>query len=945
MNKLLRKSVGIFLLSSFYASLVWGVPAKPGLVVYKQPDGTELKVRLVGDEFHHYYLSEDGYLLLENSADYLCYASLQSDGIVTASDFKAMNIATRSEADNRFLAVQDGSRILKTYQTKAIKEASMKRTAANRMRTSNPYPTTGKQKVLVLLVEFADVPFTTADAKNAFSRMLHEEGYSDNGATGSARDYYIASSNGQYEPEIDMYGPVKLPNKMAYYGGNDMRGQDKNPAQMVVDACKLLDDEIDFSQYDLDKDGAVDNIYVFYAGYGEADGGGPNTVWPHAFYVKQGAMMDVKCDGVYIDRYACSNEIVKTTDKMTGIGTFCHEFGHVLGLPDLYATDYSNEQHPGDWDIMASGSYSNNGNTPPMMSAYERYFLDWLDPIEIKQTDTTFVLPPLVENKAYRISTENPDEYFLFENRQQTGWDSFIPGHGMLVWHIDYDYWIWFQNAPNNDVNHQRIDIEEADGISTSMSASGDAFPGTSNATSITDKTIPNLKAWNGKDSGMGIYNIYETSDSLIIFDVIDLKGTLDDVKGCKATDVTPVSFRANWEKVADATAYVIDVYKQSGSAQAGSKDYVNGYVAYHVGNELSCEVTGLEPETDYYFRVRARGSKYIGGYSTPVKVHTGDKDYRFFAPEVAAPTSVTDCSFVANWNSLADTKNYYVSVFEVGHNEVTEEVCDFSKGSSIPNGWKSSSYSWSDKEGYYGKEPNSLVMKRTNGFIYSPIKEEMVVKSFSFWYRGAADMPEDNRLRIYGYMQNGWELIREINPLTKEAGGDVVSMDLEQFDELFHAVKIVYERPQMGSIHLDDIKVEYFKPTLTPLVGFEKKDVGNSLSVKVTDLRPTTFYAYQVKGYNGVLESENSSIYYLKTLQEGTSIIEKEEHHQVYAYVTDGKLVVKGIAAGISVTVCDVSGRMIAQEVSAGNDIRINLPADGLYIVRMGDFTLKVIR
>ena len=260
-------------------------------------------------------------------------------------------------------------------------------------------------------------------------------------------------------------------------------------------------------------------------------------------------------DGVQLDRYACSNEIQSGSNEMVGIGTFCHEFGHVLGLPDLYSASYSSTEHPGNWTLMASGSYNNNGKTP---SAYERYALGWITPKVINPADTVFVLPAISTNEAYMIKTNKENEYFLLENRQLKKWDTYLPGHGMLVWHIDYNEYVWARNTVNDNSAHQYVDIEEADGIASDATRTGDPFPGTSGAISITDDTKPGLLAWDGSRRNIGIYNIYETADSIILLDAIDTTVKLDAGVTKEATEVTPVSFRANWEKVANATGYVM---------------------------------------------------------------------------------------------------------------------------------------------------------------------------------------------------------------------------------------------------------------------------------------------------------------------------------------------------------------------------------------------------
>lgn len=353
--------------------------------------------------------------------------------------------------------------------------------------------------------------------------MMTEPGYSNFGCTGSALDFYTAQSRGIYTPKFDVYGPVQLSQNMAYYGGN-VNGSDARVPELVKEACELLDGQVDFSQYDTNGDGYVDNVYVFYAGYGENDGGGASCIWPHSWSLHY-TMTCPELDGVKIDRYACSNELRFTYDGSldpTTIGTFCHEFGHVLGQPDVYATDYSDSFTPGSFDCMDHGSYNNDSRTPPNFSAYERYALEWLEPIEIKSATTINMLPLGDGGNVYKftLDPDTPTDYFLFENRQQTGWDTYIPGHGMLVWHIDFNKSIWDANKPNNTPSHQRIDLIEADGVLSDGSQSADPFPGTKNIGEFTASTTPAFRSWTKFDSKLPITEIQESPAGVISFNV-----------------------------------------------------------------------------------------------------------------------------------------------------------------------------------------------------------------------------------------------------------------------------------------------------------------------------------------------------------------------------------------------------------------------------------------
>ena len=235
----------------------------------------------------------------------------------------------------------------------------------------NDFPTTGTQRSLVILVQFDDDKFTSVDDPyEYYYNMLNQEGFTHaNGANGSARDFYHDCSNGQFDPQFDVVGPVTLSREQGYYGGDATNMLDTMAYRMVIEACELVDADVDFSQYDLNGDGVVDNIYFFYAGFGQADSGQGSTIWPHAGKLEQDWLQEMpQHDGVLINRYATSNEIRYGTGPMfkpVGIGTFVHEFGHVLGLVDHYDTGYGGSFHPNTWDTMAAASYNDNQNTPP----------------------------------------------------------------------------------------------------------------------------------------------------------------------------------------------------------------------------------------------------------------------------------------------------------------------------------------------------------------------------------------------------------------------------------------------------------------------------------------------------------------------------------------------------------------------------------------------------
>lgn len=483
----------------------WGMPAKRGLFTVRQPDGTELQVQMRGDAFSKQMVTVDG-------------------RPVRLRDTGWYELMSETEIAEKSASVAE----IRQQQANSVHQAGVTRGPG---LFDYSFPVKGTQKGLVILVQFKDVKFNSKnnalkyadyDAKSYFTGLLNTAGFSEYSCKGSARDWFVDNSKGQFVPEFDVFGPVTLANNMSYYGGNSKStDRDQRPAHMVAEACKALDKEIDFSQYDRDGDGYVDNVYVFYAGYGEADSYGevPDAIWPHSWELSSAGYAKTVLDGVRIDRYACSNETDYTTKSPDAIGTFVHEFSHVMGLPDLYCTDYELPDQPftpGAYSVMDYGPYNNGGKTPPNYSAYERYALDWLVPEEITVSGTYKLESIADSNKAYIIKTDKTNEFFLLECRKRVGWDAYIPGAGMLVWHVDYNTTVFFNNKVNNTKDHQYVDLVEADNTQTDASQSGDVFPGSSGKTSFSFTTTPALKSWSGKDLGIALSNIkYSTSSGV----------------------------------------------------------------------------------------------------------------------------------------------------------------------------------------------------------------------------------------------------------------------------------------------------------------------------------------------------------------------------------------------------------------------------------------------
>lgn len=518
----LHKLTYIFLALTISISKLHSVPACPDPIIIKQADGNEITIRIKGDEFFHYTTTEDGYVLTPDADGILTYAKQDANGKLISTKVRANSSSRRNATERKF--TQSLIPHINFSSTNMARRAMRSVDAPTNSIPQRAFPITGTPKSLVILVNFSDLSFVTPNPKIAFTNLLNEPSYATNGGTGSAKDYFNDNSMGVFNPQFDVVGPFTLPNPMIYYGKNEngVQGQDTLPRIMVIDACTLASASgVDFSQYDTDKNGIVDNVFIYYAGHNEAEGASVNTIWPHRWSLANKLR---KFNNVAVYDYACTSELRSSTgSNMCGIGTFCHEFGHVLGLPDYYPTNGATHHTLSYWNIMDSGPYLNSGRTPPAYSAFDRFYLNWLIPTEIKNSGNYSLENLSTSNKAFILtqngnhnlsgSNPNPTEFFTLENRQKSAWDFYLPGHGMLITHIQYNSTTWNSNSPNNDALAMGVDIVEADGLASSSTLSGDPFPGTSNILSYN----PTLQS--GIDIFKPISSIQETN-GLISFNL-----------------------------------------------------------------------------------------------------------------------------------------------------------------------------------------------------------------------------------------------------------------------------------------------------------------------------------------------------------------------------------------------------------------------------------------
>ena len=487
------------------ATAAMAVPAKRGLWrTLRLVDGTEVRAQRMGDERTRFWMSDNGLRL-----------TLADGGTAQVLTKKVLSERLAKRTTRRTLA--QGA--LKTPQRVAWGE-----------RTSY----LGRKKGLVILVEYADVKFKASNTLAKYKRILNDTGYkTSEGFQGSVADYFREQSEGQFNIEFDVVGPYTLKYDRKYYGAN-IGDDDQAAEEMIVEACRQADAEVNFKDYDWDGDGEVDQVFVLYAGTGEADSYDDDAVWPHMYELME-TDRQMWLDGVLINTYACSNE-VDMYGHIEGIGCFCHEFSHCMGFPDFYDINYEGNFGMSSFDLMEGGAYNADGFVPAGYSAYEKMMCGWREPIELKDSLVVENLLPMSEGGTGYIiyNKAHPDEYYMLENRQQTGWDAGLPAKGLMITHVDFDPAIWEYNIPNTmldenseDVrkygyptnDHQRMTIFHADndddskywnsrrGYYTKETLATDLYPSLGND-SLTNHSLPAATLYNVNTDGSLLMNV-----------------------------------------------------------------------------------------------------------------------------------------------------------------------------------------------------------------------------------------------------------------------------------------------------------------------------------------------------------------------------------------------------------------------------------------------------
>lgn len=515
-----------------------------------QPDGKTVTVVSKGNMNHYWTETVDGYTVVTVNGAFEYATKVGKDLVSTG-------VLAHNPQDRIAGEIALVNAISKSLQP-AIR--NLKNTPLNYApNSSKTYPTTGNIRVLALLIDFPDLPsqYTVADMQSLLTNPNHRSG------DGSFKSYYSDASFGQLTITVDVMGWYTAVNNYAYYSDSAGTARAAKLVREAVDAAETAG--ANFANYDNDNDGDVDGILVVHSGPG-AETGIPNRqrhIWSHRWVMSGGASVpgggSVTYDGKFINDYMMNPETrgTLTNPRLVGIGVFAHEFGHNLGLPDLYDTDNTNgdSEGIGNWGLMAGGTWLGGEHRPGGFCAWSKEDLGWITPITLASSATgTYTLDPAsnVQNDIIKITTSDPTEYFLLENRQKVGRDLELPGHGLAIWHINTTKTNSFGNRVNGDENLKGVDLEEADGLNgldneTNRGDGGDLFPGTTNNTDFNLTSNPSSQLYNNFSSGLIVRNISEAGDSVTftlgapvatcsgLTTLTALNGTFDDGSGMMA--------------------------------------------------------------------------------------------------------------------------------------------------------------------------------------------------------------------------------------------------------------------------------------------------------------------------------------------------------------------------------------------------------------------------
>ena len=489
---------------------------------------------------------------------------------ITTSDGRQITVTARGDENSHWFVAADGSVFTRNARGEFVntdfstvqKQRKSRRKVTPMETVTHSIPPTGSPKIPVLLVQFSDVTFKDADPLATFQALV-------NTGAKSVKQYFSDMSGGTFTPQFDLYGPISLGRTQATYGSNNDQGRDQWDGRFIRDAINAARNSVNYAQYDNDNDGMCDFVYVIYAGVGESTAGftDPQSIWPHKSSLTEQGFGGFSLQGIVFDQYACSNELVN--GDIDGIGTFVHEFSHALGLPDFGSNGASNDIYGMDeFSVMDYGCYLDGGKTPCAYTGYEREFLGWTTYMPVSKMQS-YTLQTMA-NGGRPVKVTNPaneNEFYVLENRQQTGWDQYLSAHGMMISHVDYDEQAWNDNLVNIDPNHKRMTIVPADDDLSIETNSGDLWPNGGLNDAFNDTSNPAAFTFTGNKLEKPVEQITESAGVISFY--YDNGADAPILGLFSDANVTSNSITPTWSECNGWRSYSVRVWKASATDTA----------------------------------------------------------------------------------------------------------------------------------------------------------------------------------------------------------------------------------------------------------------------------------------------------------------------------------------------------------------------------------------
>lgn len=945
------KKIMLAVAALWAVAMLNAVPAYPGLITVNQADGSQISFYLHGDENFNFMTSTDGYLLATGENGLLEYGDFSNGKYVVPTGVAAHNELNRSLTEQMYVRGLDKVEAMAPRLNAVARQQRMK---AEGMRPVQKFPKQGSPRTIIILVGFRDKPFTRS--RKEFEDLANKINYSDNGGTGSIKDYFIEASFGKFQPQFDVYGPYTLPNNAEYYGKRNGTKKDQHAQEMIIDACNAAYNAgVDFSQYDTDGNGSIDNVFVYYAGHNEAEGGGDNTIWPHRSYI----LGSYVYNGKSLVDYACTSEYSGNYGSyMCGIGTFCHEFSHVVGLPDFYDTDYS-AGYPamGSWDIMTSGNYNNGGKTPPTYSAYERFYVGWLTPTPLTEDvsvdcEGTYELQSLISsNSAYIISetshnlnggAPNPNEFFMLEYRKKEGRDTYTSiGEGMLITHVVYDAGRWTSNKPNNDRNN--LGYEPI--LPTQYSVQGnnyDCFPGYSgvNYCLLTPRGASEpfkREIVNIEDKGSYCEFDYIRNITNLQVKVKDIDAYTNQTNAIEEFEVN--GFDIN-ESVALSfkTSVGFKMRRKSEGGQFKLELTLTPKADNTINEIIEVQYTPQSVTYDEY-----QYNKFIASGSSGKLNKIVDFRYRNRRPiYIETPVAndaqnVHKSSFTANWNYINDTTadakkaaKYYLDVYTISDEKCTETE-SFELFPDLSDGWQTNFNAVNTTYKMDGAQ--SVMFTSAADTLWT--KEYIAdVDSISFWI---SSITSEGLFKIEAqeYETGIWKLLKAITVDSKTSG-----MQTSKLPEGFKCRKFrMSYAPTKGQLVLD-----CFGATMTSTTSFVCKNMlVTDTFYNAHGLNANTEYRYVVRAtdkdekgrYENITDNSNEVLVVTK---EGSQSEEDDTELELKVAFVEGVNIymasVSEVIDGYALFIYDFEGKLVKKLPVTSSVIAIPELFEGIYIL-----------